>query len=30
LFYKNGEIPLYDACRSRNKDLMEYLVDNGA
>ena len=28
--YKNGESPLFDACQSGKKDLVEYLVEHKA
>jgi len=30
VIYKNGETILFYECRRRNKDLIEYLVENGA
>jgi len=27
--YKNGKIPLFDACESGNKDFVEYLIEHG-
>jgi len=29
IVYENDEIPLFDACRSGNKELVEYLLKNG-
>jgi len=30
IVYENGNVPLFDACRSGNKELVEYLVEHGA